>query len=74
MTFFVFLCYHCGKWSVKEVRKETAVFKCKYCGKSTKIKQKKIYGLALRWVKCDSAKQAQLICAKLNEKKKGGNL
>ncbi len=50
MTFYSFRCPKCGKWGSKEIRSLLnilkAIFKCVYCGKSTKIKKKSI-GLAL---------------------------
>jgi len=45
--FWLFQC-KCSKWSVKEtVDVKKAVFKCKYCNKSHKIKKKDVYGLSL---------------------------
>lgn len=42
MVFYVMECNICGKWNVQEIRKQLnrAIFKCKYCGKNTKIHDK----------------------------------
>ncbi len=49
MVFYVFRCKYCGKWGSKEIRikLQKSTFKCVYCGKSTKIKKKNTFGLAL---------------------------
>jgi len=50
MSFYVFQCKKCGRWSVREVRKlDSAVFKCPYCRHQEKIKKKSDFGLSLKY-------------------------
>lgn len=48
-SFYIFRCPGCGRWSVQEIRTTVldAIFKCKYCGKTTKVKQKRQFGLSM---------------------------
>ena len=72
-TFYIFKC-KCNKWSVQETRTKTlqkATFKCKYCGKITKIKQKKTYALALPHKgPYPTPQEATTACQKANYNKK----
>lgn len=51
-VFYVFCCKECGKWGVKEIRSGVlkAVYQCKYCSVSCKIKQVNVYALSLKSV------------------------
>ena len=65
--FVVIQCSKCGKWSSREVKNISSyVFICRYCNKHTKLKQKRIWGLALKTIRCKTAKEAEIYCKKLN--------
>lgn len=48
MSYYVFKCKKCGRWSSKEIRTlDSAVFKCPYCQHQEKIKKKSDFGLSM---------------------------
>ena len=52
MSWYVFRCPDCGNWGVRELRGTNYIgktFLCKICGKSTRIKKAKDYGLNLTY-------------------------
>lgn len=69
--FYIMGCPHCGQIQVKETKKiYNAVFKCVYCNKSRKIKQKITYGLSVKlYDQTMSGSLAAKICGRLKEKK-----
>ena len=51
MLYFVIQCKHCGNWQTCQVlRITTYTFSCRQCNKTTKLKHKNRFGLALKTV------------------------
>lgn len=69
--FYVFRCTRCGQWGVKELRVGIlhGTYNCRYenCRKTSKIKKKNEYGLAMNskgpFV---NPREATLVCQALN--------
>jgi len=69
--FYVFRCKRCGRWGVKELRVELrhGTYTCRYesCKKTSKIKKKTEYGLAMSsYGPYDTPNIGAEICGKLN--------
>lgn len=64
--YLVVQCPYCGMWQVTSAK----ILNCKYCRRTRKIKQERVFGLA---VKClyntDNASEAARVAAEANGKK-----
>lgn len=66
--YYVLRCNGCGRWGSAQVNTiQKYHFKCKYCGKSTKLKQNS-YGLAIEHHGPMVGRAAAKVCAYMNEK------
>ena len=70
--FYVFRCTKCGQWGVKELRVDLlhGTYTCRYenCRKSSKIKLKNVYGLAMHHRgPYENPNAATQVCQALND-------
>ena len=80
MSFFCFMCGSCGMWGVREIPSfgknplalKGKVFTCKFCWKGQQIRQKKVFGLALRsYGPYSTGQLAQTVCSRENAARGG---
>lgn len=67
--YWVLRCKGCGKWGCKETRTELTKsnFKCFFCGKSSTVKKKTQFGLAMSHKgPYETGLQASQVCGALN--------
>ena len=74
--FWVFQCKNCGKWCVKEIRGSVkqAMFNCKFCNRTYKIKKTGEFGLQLNNKGPMTAGEASVKCSQLNGGDKSGEV
>lgn len=69
MEYYAVLCDKCHKYSAKQqfnLKLQYQVFKCKYCGKTAKMKHKSEFGLHLKMFGPYDSNQISKVISNLN--------